>query len=991
MRFFDVFEHLSELIFALDAADRPVYLNKSASAYAAAHGTEALLALAAALRHSGQEELRCPGADGDFLVSSLPFSSGDGKTQLLYKALQLTKLKPAPTADHAAALLEKVVPLDSPSAALYATLQDLGERFALAAAWLYVVEHRTVTTTITWTRTISFSAENNLNQGDAGTLLKSYIEQLLLDNQNCSLFIPRVDALKQEHPLEYALLNEFNLTNVLILPLSSSESAAPAGFLLLCSVAEAKLPDLKKELPFYQMVLSSLIKKRHILTRLLRLKERDDLTEAYNRRAFERYEQSFRFHKSLGVILVQLNDSAQLNERYGTRYTDDLLKKTFQCLKTVLIGFPIYRTLGLTFTAVLKDVRREQLELLCTRAQAMLKSQNCAVTLNSAFTDSPCSLSEFMHRLALSGRNADKNALSSNNEQQKLQRDFDELPEHPFFYYVEHYRFDELALLQSLSSPGQNFGIYFGDLTQNVFYLGDNLCELFGFAHNIENDFFNRWRSLICDERDRELWEEDMARTLKDPQHNHSIRYRVATTEGGSIWVHCRGKVIFDKDQKPLFMSGSILRLDDRNLIDSLSNLPRSYAAIKQINRLIEQEHSCTVLAFKLHYFPEINEQLGHETANQLLRATADSLVKRVGELLDFYRMEGTTFIAVSKTRDLDTENQLKELIIRTITRCYHDFGFKSLNCAAITSIRYPDHISHAEDLFEKLSFFVLTSKQTTETFIDLSVFDVQSQRRQASFVLQLTSAVANNFDGFSTVVQPLVHSKNRRIAGAEMLLRWSDSNLNIGPTAFIPVLEKTKLIVPVGRFVFEQAAAFVKKALKYQPDFFITINVSYVQVREDPEFFSFIESTLNKLHLAGSHFMLELTETNFDSDPNKLQTFVDNCHQTGIRLALDDFGNGYSSINLLLKYPATLIKLDRTLTLKVNESLNNLNFIKAVISACHQFGRQVCVEGVETRQELDSILQTDCDLIQGYYFYRPLKQADLLAQLLLQQSTAES
>lgn len=127
---------------------------------------------------------------------------------------------------------------------------------------------------------------------------------------------------------------------------------------------------------------------------------------------------------------------------------------------------------------------------------------------------------------------------------------------------------------------------------------------------------------------------------------------------------------------------------------------------------------------------------------------------------------------------------------------------------------------------------------------------------------------------------------------------------------------------------------------------------------------------------------MLELTETHFDEMPDHLRQFIQNCQQHKIRFALDDFGNAYSGLELLLSYPADLIKLDRTLMCEITSSEDKKRFITSIVYACHQFERKVCVEGVETSEELAVILQTDCDFIQGFYFYKPMEWNELVKML---------
>lgn len=169
---------------------------------------------------------------------------------------------------------------------------------------------------------------------------------------------------------------------------------------------------------------------------------------------------------------------------------------------------------------------------------------------------------------------------------------------------------------------------------------------------------------------------------------------------------------------------------------------------------------------------------------------------------------------------------------------------------------------------------------------------------------------------------------------------------------------------------------------MEKQPDFLLSFNVSYLQILDD-SFLPFMKQTLEAVGLSGRNLMVELTETHFDEMPKRLKEFVAACQEMGMRFALDDFGNGFSSLQMLFKYPVNVVKLDRTLMNEITHSQENMDFIMSIIYACHRAGKKVCVEGVETDSELLAVRRTDCDMIQGYYFYKPLELSVLLERII--------
>ena len=146
-----------------------------------------------------------------------------------------------------------------------------------------------------------------------------------------------------------------------------------------------------------------------------------------------------------------------------------------------------------------------------------------------------------------------------------------------------------------------------------------------------------------------------------------------------------------------------------------------------------------------------------------------------------------------------------------------------------------------------------------------------------------------------------------------------------------------------------------------------------------------FIEHTLKKYQISGEALVAEITESSLDEEPEKLDHFVNACKSLGLQIALDDFGSGYSSLRMLLQYPYSIIKLDRSLVEEMTESKGKMNFIRSIVYACHQFGKTVCMEGVERPAQREIILDAGCDLIQGYYYYHPMELPDLYQLLGVQ------
>lgn len=179
---------------------------------------------------------------------------------------------------------------------------------------------------------------------------------------------------------------------------------------------------------------------------------------------------------------------------------------------------------------------------------------------------------------------------------------------------------------------------------------------------------------------------------------------------------------------------------------------------------------------------------------------------------------------------------------------------------------------------------------------------------------------------------------------GGETLVRWRFEGRDIAPSVFIPLLEKNNMIHLVERWVFDQTVCTGLRVRSYDESFYLSFNVSLQQM-SDETFPEFMAQTPAKYAMSGVHFVAEMTESCMDAEVEKLRRFVRFCKEKGIRLALDDFGSGYSSFRMLLQYPTDIIKIDRSILKEMTKSDEKMNFISSIVYACHRFGKKVCME----------------------------------------------
>lgn len=274
---------------------------------------------------------------------------------------------------------------------------------------------------------------------------------------------------------------------------------------------------------------------------------------------------------------------------------------------------------------------------------------------------------------------------------------------------------------------------------------------------------------------------------------------------------------------------------------------------------------------------------------------------------------------------------------------------------------------------FEKIADSAIYMKKTKGKDMDQLLSNSISIESNRTFAIKecLRKALDNN--ELFVVFQPKVILDSLKVNGFEALLRWNNSELGeVGPTEFIPVAESTRLIIPIGKFVLEEAFKRVRSLLdEGYKDFKIAVNFSEVQFRYGDIVSDFNEFK-EKYKVSPEYIEMEITESilikTVEDNISKLNTIK----ELGVSIALDDFGTGYSSFNYLTKLPIDVLKIDRSFVIDLIENRKSRCIVENIINLSHQLGIKVVAEGVEELDQVEYLKVILCDIVQGYYFSKP-------------------
>jgi diguanylate cyclase (GGDEF)-like protein len=388
-----------------------------------------------------------------------------------------------------------------------------------------------------------------------------------------------------------------------------------------------------------------------------------------------------------------------------------------------------------------------------------------------------------------------------------------------------------------------------------------------------------------------------------------------------------------------------------------------------------------------LDNFKNINDTLGHDAGDELLKQTATRILTLLRESDTAIRTGGDEFTVLIENLEETTD---ADVVARKLIDIFQQpFAVKGQEIYTTVSIGisiYPDDGASLDQLMQYADMAMYKAKDDgRNNYRFFSPEMCRFSEMQMAISNHLRYALAKN--ELSIFYQPKIDISRGRITGAEALLRWHNHELgDISPDVFVPLAENIGLINELGTWVLEGAC---REAMRWQgissEKLQVSVNVSPQQFRTGL-LLEAVESALVLSGLPGDHLELEITESLLIQDSKKPLIILKNLHDRGVSLALDDFGTGYSSLSYLRCFPLQVLKIDRSFIHNLEEDQNSQTLVDAIIAMAHSLEMEIVAEGVENEKQLDFLRKRDVKLIQGYLFSPPVP-AEKFRALLQDQS----
>lgn len=449
-------------------------------------------------------------------------------------------------------------------------------------------------------------------------------------------------------------------------------------------------------------------------------------------------------------------------------------------------------------------------------------------------------------------------------------------------------------------------------------------------------------------------------------------------------WVDGRDVLlctIYDVTDKKLYQQ-KIEKQANNDFLTGLYNRMRCEQDLEEyVKKTKEVNGQGALLYIDLDDFKHINDGLGHQYGDVLLKAISHSLQRITGIETTCYRMGGDEFIIIVSHYYFNMLNQIIEEIGNIFLKPWFLKGADYYCTMSMGVVCFPKDGENVQDLIKKADIALYEAKKAGKNrieFYDETVEVTSIQRLELE--KNMHDATLDSCKEFEVYYQPIIDitGPEARCAGAEALIRWNSEKMGfVSPSEFIPLAEYLGLINPIGNFILEEAC----RRCKYwndmgHPEYRINVNLSVVQLLQN-DMVDRIKKIIKETKIKPTNLTLEVTESLAINDMARMKRVLAQIKQLGVWVALDDFGTGYSSLNHIRELPIDVIKIDRCFVIDIGKDDYSEVFVKMVSELAETIGVKMCVEGVEKDEQLNKLKNMKVQYIQGFYYDRPMRVTD--------------
>ena len=529
--------------------------------------------------------------------------------------------------------------------------------------------------------------------------------------------------------------------------------------------------------------------------------------------------------------------------------------------------------------------------------------------------------------------------------------------------------------------------LYVLDLQNNKMEISQSALDRFMISETYMRNAKQEIMSAVYEE-DRAMFEKHMQAVMDGKEKVHDIHYRWLDKNGLPVWVNCRGVVIDDEDGKPGYLVGCLNETGNQRRADNVTGL---LGGMEFCDYLRSQKKPVTT-GFLMHIgiddFAAVNGTHGSNYGDYVLKSVADCMKECLSENQRLFHLIAGQYVIVDlDSTSMDDAIQLKKRIGEKIDEFIISEKYEVVFSVSAGVIDASTVAEGYEECRKKFEFSLKKAKQMGKNNIYFyRQEDYEKFQRNGRIISALRSSIANGCEGFEVYYQPIVDCVSGRVIGAEALMRYTmvteEGKEWLSPVEFIPLLEKTGLIIPAGRFVLNEAAKMCREIQQYIPEFRVNVNISCYQI-EHGKIADKILTAVRDNGLTPDRICIEMTESGFMDMTPAFCKFRKVLEENGIQFVIDDFGTGYSNLHCISDMNPGYVKIDKDFTAKAMSCERDYELFKKIIEMVHSIGIRICVEGIEKEDWHLKMKELQADYLQGYFFGKPCEKKKFMEEFV--------
>lgn len=537
---------------------------------------------------------------------------------------------------------------------------------------------------------------------------------------------------------------------------------------------------------------------------------------------------------------------------------------------------------------------------------------------------------------------------------------------------VENARLDELFEAFSIIAEGSY--VYLCRISDDYSRWSKKAVDYFGLPSEYMHRAGEIWAEHVHPD-DRDSYLRSIDSIFGGTTFGHDMQYRARGADGKYVVCTCRGVVIRDEFGIPKYFGGVIRNHSSLSYIDTVTGVRSLYGFLDDLKGMMYSSEDALILMVGITSFSNVNDVYGYKFGNRVIQAFCSKLHEFFANRGAIYRMDGTRFAVISHDLTAKEASEIYNNFRWYVKRGFTVDGEKiplSINGGAVHADSFnidPEtyyscaRYAYYESKHNKLGDFVIFENVVGS-----------DNRYKIERLNAIRNSVTDGCEGFFLCYQPIVDAETEKIYGAEALIRWRSPEYGVvPPIEYINVLEQDTLFPELGKWILRTALVAADKFREIVPDFVINVNLSYTQLEQE----GFVGDVLQIIEETGfppGNLCLEITERCRLLDLDMLAGIVAVLRNYGIKIALDDFATGFSSLGVLRAFAVDTVKIDRSFVKNIERSDADRNTVRFISDIATGFKADVCVEGVENSNMRDWLNKYNVSRLQGYHYSKPLE-----------------